>query len=183
MCSGLSLLICVCSHSQSSDRKTFDVDADRKRAFELQLEDGKEEIQRLKLVKEIPKNLAPGLKDRLEANAFNVLGCLLNLVGENVSYFATFERAGRAISKTGTPNRIAGTDKAVCLFKSQVTDIQSVYGDVKEDFLRGLVRFDKSLQDAGLLLLKRVDENVVTILAGREGLYLSQRRLADCFSR
>ena len=182
MCSGLSLLISVCSHSQSSDRKTFDVDADQKCAFECQLEDVKEEIQHLKLVKEIPENLALGFKDRLEENAFNVLGSLLNLVGENVSYFATFERAGCAISKTGTPNRVAGTDKAVRLFKSLVTDIQSIYGDAKEDFRRGLVRFDKSLQDAGLLLLKRVDENVVTILTGREGLYLSQRRLADCFS-
>jgi hypothetical protein len=182
LCSGLSLLIGVCSHSQSSNRKTFDVDADRKRAFELQLEDGKEEIQRLKLVKEIPENLEHGLKDRLEANAFNVLGSLLNLVGKNVSYFATFERFGPAVSKTGTPNRVVGTDKAVRLSKSLLTDIQNVYGDAKEDFLRGLVRFDKSLQDAGLLLLKRVDENVVTILTGREGLYLSQRRLADCFS-
>jgi hypothetical protein len=68
--------------------------------MELQLEDGKEEIQRLKLVKAIPEDLAPGLKNRLEANAFNVLACLLNLVGENVSYYATFEGAGWAVSKT-----------------------------------------------------------------------------------
>lgn len=74
--------------------------------MELQLEDGKEEIQRLKLVNGIPETLAPGLKDRLKANALNVLACLLNLVGENVSYYATFERAGRTISKTGILIRI-----------------------------------------------------------------------------
>jgi hypothetical protein len=70
------------------------------------LKDGKAELQRLELSKEIPENLAPGLKDKLEANAFNVLTCLLNLVGENVSYYATFQRAGQAISKTGIPNLI-----------------------------------------------------------------------------
>lgn len=101
MCSGISLLIDVSLKQCHSNDKTFDIDTDRKRAMEQQLEDGKEEIQRLKLVKEIPDNLSPGLKDRLEANAFNVLACLLNLVGENVSYYATFERAGKAISKTG----------------------------------------------------------------------------------
>jgi len=52
------------------------------------LKDGNEELVRLKLVKEIPENLHPGLKDRLEANAFDVLTSLLNLVGENVSYYA-----------------------------------------------------------------------------------------------
>jgi hypothetical protein len=52
------------------------------------LEDGKEELERLKFVKEIPESLDPDLKDRLEANAFNVLTSLLNLIGENVSYYA-----------------------------------------------------------------------------------------------
>jgi len=66
------------------------------------LEDGKEELLRLRIVKEIPENLVSDLKDRLESNAFNVLSFLLNLVGKNVSYFATFERAGRPISKAGT---------------------------------------------------------------------------------
>ena len=56
------------------------------------------------------------------------------------------------------------------MFKSLVTDIQNVYGDAKNDFLRSLVRFDKSLQDAGLLILKHVDDNVGALVSGREGL-------------
>jgi hypothetical protein len=67
------------------------------------LKDGKEELQRLELFKEMPESLTPGLKDKLEANAFNVLTCLLNLVGENVSYYATFQCAGQAVSRTGIP--------------------------------------------------------------------------------
>jgi len=51
-------------------------------------------------VKGIPENLSSAFKDRLEANAFNVLTSLLNLVGENIAYYATFKRVG--ISKTGT---------------------------------------------------------------------------------
>jgi len=78
--------------------------------MELQFVDGKEVIQRLRLIKEVSENLNPGLKDRLEANAFNVLTCLLNLVSENVSYYATFEGAGRAVSKTGTLIRMAETN-------------------------------------------------------------------------
>jgi hypothetical protein len=139
------------------------------------LEDGKEELQRLKLVKEIPENLSPVLKNRLEANAFNALTCLLNLVGANLSYYATFEGGGRALSKTGTPNRVIRINAPVRVFKSLVTDIQNVYGDAKNDFVRSLVRFDKSLQDAGLLLLKRVDDNVGVLLSGREGMFSVQR--------
>ena len=139
------------------------------------MEDGKEELQRLKLVKKIPQNLSPGLKNRLEANAFNTLTCLLNLVGVNLSYYATFEGGGRALSKTGTPNRVFRINPSVRIFKSLVTDIQNVYGDAKKDFVRSLVRFDKSLQDAGLLLLKRMDENVVVLLSGREGTFSVQR--------
>ena len=126
--------------------------------------------------------MAYGLKNRLEANAFNVLTCLLNLVGENVSYYATFEGGGRALSKTGIPTHlIFRTNTAVRVFKSLVTDIQSVYGEAKNDLLRSLVRFDKSLQDAGLLLLKRVDDNVFTLLTGREGVF-PQIWFPDCFS-
>jgi len=70
------------------------------------LKDGKAELQRLELFKEMPESLGPGLRDKLEANAFNVLTSLLNLVGENVSYYATFESAGQAVSKTGFLNLI-----------------------------------------------------------------------------
>ena len=146
------------------------------------MEDGKEELQLLKLVKEIPENLEPGLKNRLEANAFNALACLLNLVGANVSYYATFKAGGRALSKTGCPSQIFTINNAVRLFQTLVTDIQNVYGDAKKDFVRSLVRLDKSLQDAGLLLLKRLDKNVGALLCRREGLSSFQRRLADDFS-
>jgi hypothetical protein len=57
-------------------------------------------LHRLELVQKIPEDVSAGFKESLEANAFNVLTSLLNLVGENISYFATFERAG--ISTTGT---------------------------------------------------------------------------------
>ena len=134
------------------------------------MEDGKEELERLKLVKEIPGNLSPDFKNRLEANAFNVLTCLLNLVGANVSYYATFEGGGRALSKTGSPNGVFRINPVVRVFKTLVTDIQNVYGDAKNDFVRSLVTFDKSLLDAGLLLLKRVDNTVGVLLSGREGL-------------
>jgi hypothetical protein len=76
------------------------VDAERKKEFQLQLDDGKDQLQRLKLVKGIPHDLAPGFKEGLEASAFNLLTSLLNLVGENIAYYATFKRA--SISKTGT---------------------------------------------------------------------------------
>jgi len=59
----------------------------------------------------------------------------------------------------------------VRLFKSLFTDIQNVYGDAKDDFLRSLVKFDTSLQDAGLLLITRVDENVSKIQNEQEGIY------------
>jgi hypothetical protein len=77
----------------------FDIDADRKRAFELQLEDCKEELQRLGLVGVVREDLAPAWKEKLEANAFNVLACMLNVIGENVSYYAT-RSSGRFVSKT-----------------------------------------------------------------------------------
>jgi len=55
------------------------------------------------------------------------------------------------------------------VFKILATDIQAVYGDAKNDFVRSLVRFDKSLHDANLWLVKRVDDNVGVLLTGREG--------------
>jgi hypothetical protein len=57
-------------------------------------------LHRLELVQKIPDDLASGFKESLEANAFDVLSSLLNLVGENISYFATFKRTG--ISASGT---------------------------------------------------------------------------------
>jgi len=136
--------------------------------LELQLEEGKYQLERLKLVKQIPETLSPSMNDRLEANAFNVLTCLLNLIGENVSYFATFEGAGRAVSKTGNCDLLLDVYHAARIFKHLVTDIQRVYGDANNDFMRSLVRFDTSLQDAGLLLLRRVDRNVFTLLNDRD---------------
>ena len=79
------------------------------------------------------------------------------------------------MSKTGISNRTFRINAPVRVFKSLVTDIQNVYGDAKKDFVRSLFRFDKSLQDAGLLLLKRVDDNVGVLLSGREGIFSVQR--------
>jgi len=66
----------------------------------------------------------------------------------------------------------------VRLFKSLFTDAQDVYGDAKTQLLRALVKFDKSLQDAGLLLITRVDENISKIQNEQEGIP-SQIHLAD----
>ena len=88
-----------------SKHKTFEVDADRERAFGRELEDGKEALHRLELVKELQDNLSHDWKIQLEASAFNVLSCLLNLVGENVSYYATCGGGGRVLSKTGKSDR------------------------------------------------------------------------------
>ena len=86
------------------------------------------------------------------------------------------------MSKTGSPNGVFRINPAVRVFKTLVTDIQNVYGDAKKDFVTSLVRFDKSLKDAGLLLLKRVDDNVGVLLSKEEGLSSFQRWLADDFS-
>jgi len=147
------------------------VDNDRKRVFELQLEDAKEELERLALVKEIPGDLRPGFRDRVEANAFEILSSLLNLVGKNVSYFATFARAGRTFARTGISDLdpINVANSLARLSKTLVTDIQNVYGDAKNDLVRNLAKFDKTLQDAGLLLIRRVDDNTITILNNQEG--------------
>lgn len=134
------------------------------------MEEGKEELERLKLVAEIPDDLNPKFKKRLEANAFNVLTCLLNVVAENVSYFATFEARGKAVSKAGMFRLRLGTYVTARVLKTLTTDIQSVYGDAKNELLKSLVRFDKSLLDAALLLLKRVDDNVGALLSDRQGL-------------
>jgi hypothetical protein len=45
-----------------------------------------------------------------------------------------------------------------------------VYKDAKNDLVRSLAKFDKSMQDAGLLLIKRVDDNVGIILEKQEGI-------------
>ena len=108
------------------------------------------------------------IKSTLQANALDVLSSLLNLVGEEISYFATFQRAG--VSKAGTTLQLPPTDKIVRLFKTLVTDIQDVYGDAKRELVRNLDRFDQSLQDAGLLLIRRVDDNVFTILSNQDGI-------------
>jgi len=47
--------------------------------------------------------------------------------------------------------------------------------------VRSLVKFDKSMQDAGLLLIKRVDDNVGVILEKQEGT-ISEDIFADIFS-
>jgi len=48
------------------------------------------------------------------------------------------------------------------VFKSLVTDNPKVYMDANNDLVRSLIRFNQSLQDAGLL-------SVVQILNNQEG--------------
>ena len=54
-------------------------------------------------------------------------------------------------------------------FKTLFTDAPHVYGDAKTELSRSLDKFEKSLQEAGLLLMVRVDENVATIRNKQEG--------------
>jgi len=51
------------------------------------------------------------------------------------------------------------------MFKSLVTDIQSVYRNARDDLRRALDRFDKSLQDVGLW-------SVLKVLEGYKGCVL-----------
>ena len=68
-------------------------------------------------------------------------------------------------------NRGLWPDLSARLFKTLFTEIQDAYGDAKNDLLRSLVKFDKTLQAAGLLLITRVDENVSKIQNAQEGIY------------
>jgi len=61
----------------------------------------------------------------------------------------------------------------VQVFKTLFTDAPNVYGNAKQDLSRSLDKFEKSLQEAGLLLMTRVDENVVRIRNKQEGTFLS----------
>jgi hypothetical protein len=49
------------------------------------------------------------------------------------------------------------------MFKTLFTDIQEVYRDAQQEMSRSLEKFEKSLQEAGLLLITRVDANVLKI--------------------
>jgi hypothetical protein len=48
------------------------------------------------------------------------------------------------------------TDRTVRVFKSLVTDHPKIYTDTNNDLIRSLVRFNQSLQDAGLLSVFRL---------------------------
>ena len=63
------------------------------------------------------------------------------------------------------------------MFKTLFTDTQDVYGDAKKDLSRSLEKFEKSLQEAGLLLMTRVDENVAKIRNEQEGIYFLRNEL------
>ena len=63
------------------------------------------------------------------------------------------------------------------VFKTLFTDAPNVYGNAKQDLSRSLDKFEKSLQEAGLLLMTRVDENVVRIRNKQEGTYFFQTEL------
>ena len=62
------------------------------------------------------------------------------------------------------------TDRSVRVFKSLVTDNRKVYVDANNDLVRSLVRFNQSLQDAGLL-------SVLILLNNQEGTPFSNRWL------
>jgi hypothetical protein len=65
-------------------------DIDRTGAYPKELTDGLEEIQRTKLVKSIPDQCAEDAN--VHPKAFNVLTSLLNLIGEQIRYVATFRQ-------------------------------------------------------------------------------------------
>ena len=70
---------------------------------------------------------------------------------------------------------------AARLMKSLFTDIQQVYRNAQTEFVRSLVRFERSLHGTGLLVLKRVDNNVGTLLSARESSSPAWRLLSDIF--
>lgn len=72
-------------------------------------------------------------------------------------------------------------NSAARLLKNLITDIQQVYGDAQAEFVRSLIRFDRSLQGAGLLVLKRVDDKVGTLLSARESSSPAWRLLSNIF--
>ena len=65
-------------------------DVDRKGAYPKELTDGLEEINRTKLVKSIPDHCARDAN--VQPKVFNVLTSLLNLIGEQIRYLATFRQ-------------------------------------------------------------------------------------------
>jgi hypothetical protein len=69
------------------------------------------------------------------------------------------------------------------MFKTLFTDIQDVYGDAKKDLSRSLENLEKSLQEAGLLLITRVDENVLKIRNEQEGTHFRLPELTRTVSR
>jgi hypothetical protein len=63
-------------------------DSSRKAAFASELKDSEHELQRLAMVKSIPDDVKY-MKEIIEMNALGVLEAILNLVGQQLSYFAT----------------------------------------------------------------------------------------------
>lgn len=52
------------------------------------MKDSQDELERLKLAKKLPDDFKD-IKETIHANAFGVLEALLNLIGQQLTYFAT----------------------------------------------------------------------------------------------
>jgi hypothetical protein len=65
------------------------MDFDRRKDYEQQLQNATESIERLRIVKDIPERFF--WKDKAQARAADILSALVNLIGQQVSYFAILQ--------------------------------------------------------------------------------------------
>jgi hypothetical protein len=121
-------------------------DSARKVAFAAELKISEKEIARLEIANKIP-DAFKDIKDTVKDNAFDVLTAMLNLVGEQLLYFAT------ALGKTGLPSSLRVLNHVGRLNKMVFTDTQDAYKAAGDDFRDSVACFNQSLHDANLLMV------------------------------
>jgi hypothetical protein len=76
------------------------VNSERREEFSKQLQQATETIERLRIVKDIPKRYWDETK--VQAKTMDIFAAILNLIGQQLSHFAILQKHSKVIQTTGS---------------------------------------------------------------------------------
>lgn len=116
------------------------------------MQDATETIERLRIVKDIPREIC--VQEKAQAKAADLLTAVVNLIGKQVAHFAILKNRTTLERKFGSKFEISS--RLIVVAQVLVTLCEDgergVYANAQKALEKGLSDFNQCLHDAGLLI-------------------------------
>lgn len=112
------------------------------------MQDATESLNRLRIVKDIPERFFG--KDKAQAKAADILTALVNLIGQQLSYFAILQNRTHIEQRLGNSLSISFNLPVARLLKKLVSTKGGAYENAQKELEGSIAEFNQCLQDVDL---------------------------------